>query len=1530
MQDRSNDTNSTLTQQARVFDEQGAIDLENHLKKGEFAEGLLLAEQLFNANRENKNELKAILAKFSVAINKYYFDNFKNFPANLKADRFVRNYLNILDIFNTQFDKKHLQNIIDIANHLSPGELNRLGYQGYSLAAWAIVKDDSFKLLKDLLTKGFNPYDAGTGTNIPFKLIMDKFASLNYLLRGLNSLKPRQTGEGMPESQEIILRAEDIAENIFLKNLYTNKSLPENQEIVITPEDIITILNEGLEEFPDMENAALIKEIRATLQEKDSVTQTANAYLNYIFEQLNPLINKENDILTFVQHPLFNKESIITFKDAFSGQELELPVTEIANISYAGGGKYGYVFAFRYENVIRYTQTLKNEKEEFILDAAGKKQNWVVLKLARPDNSFNMTPEQQHELKNEADLVTHIADNLAKKQINTPKFNLSQGALLQDVSRGVSYEAIISQFEYFAVKENQDGSITPKASDALAFLTLERAKSSHPLLDPGILQIGIMDAMRDSLSAFHDEDYVHLDVALRNFLMSRPVYKDGFIVAHTVKLADFGYSKYLNGNDAVDEARDTGPMRSINSERAKGLQENAELKPGEKATPHANKQADLYAYRTTFYEAIGIDVDKKPEDIVSEFGMETEPADVVSFVIKNGDAVALQRYYQNATKALESIMDENRRHTIQLYLTAFQAYLTTPALPPSEDLALYNQCIKKYFLAVLDEKLGMDLPKDSQTFLIHLNQLVNLPSIKNYPLSENPTDVFSKVIKHCQTLAALDLNHSEALASQDMQDVIRQLKMLITPNEVEVSQEIAESVDKFKIFLDKNIKAIELLLQKEKATISMHDISQVEDYMGLMGRLRDIEMQFKDKQNIPESMQVIKNEIEHLNEKDGLLAKFSKLQEDVRQNTADNIKQTMKENLARYSSLESLAKSKKLTLLEFAEALNIIKSARELPKKYQQLGGAFAEDNVVDYLARNLQEESVVGKSSIWYKLGHEHHLLAKNKFSIIWEEFAPSIPKVDRITNSAVAFVDTLAKTLETLQKSRATQDLQKENVPFINALVNEYQAIEQGFNKKGVSDVKNHEEILTVLMETLPALENARQVCLKHYKKSLTLDEIFALAILNGSTSTKENTEAAGILLNFDINTINQLIKLSQNEKKPSFTLFSQPAMLDKRKRANAIVNTIQITENNFHETLQSLHSQMLAEINNNKKLSDANKILLNYFLEPYRIIMEKSISLPYQYKEVANAADYFRQPEVISALTDMRRNEALFMAFLEKKKIHASVPDLTNHLETIRKDFSQLKVESSHEKEAVKNVLGVLDSLSAVTPYSVYARSTKGIFKSLAPTIRNQQNEAISSFFRRDNNQFNVKLNKIFGKNVTAGNKMLQIADKIYDYALTQDHSVMGLKRSEQSFAILKSFNAANNKHELLASVRQFKEDPSLHVHRNPITQSASEHFNLPTTLVKLLNESENVIAASQKKVRFALEEEKPVAKHKQEPADAMKAIEESFGNITTTIMDLVAQLQQIQRSLDDALQKYSTGVSQPKAVVESDHDLTVKPS
>lgn len=335
-------------------------------------------------------------------------------------------------------------------------------------------------------------------------------------------------------------------------------------------------------------------------------------------------------IYQYLKEPFLNQYTEIHFQH--NDQFIVIPSQDYIYKRQIGQGTFGIVFQAKYIGNNQHFQDLCSK----LRDKNGLNHHWFVIKLANVSSenlkgNINFIAEQSA-----CDALRFAWLNDKSNLTNASPFNLGASAMLSYKKDNiVAYnQIIISQLECYSF-EWHHRSLKPVSATAYHFFEkFQMAKLLHVLDRNKYLAIKdeIMFSIYESLFEMHKYGWVHLDVALRNVLISAD--SNGKLSG---KLSDYGFSLYLaKSNKVIEDFNKDLPIRLMNDERI--------------ARKPISYAADLYSYRIAMLEEMAIDLNIPVNQIINLGGQTDNLFEFSQCLNKYNDTERLAIYLQNFSK----------------------------------------------------------------------------------------------------------------------------------------------------------------------------------------------------------------------------------------------------------------------------------------------------------------------------------------------------------------------------------------------------------------------------------------------------------------------------------------------------------------------------------------------------------------------------------------------------------------------------------------------------------------------------------------------------------------------------------------------------------------------------------------------------------------------------------------------------------------------------------------------------------------
>lgn len=466
---------------------------------------------------------------------------------------------------------------------------------------------------------------------------------------------------------------------------------------------------------------ATIEKIQRLDQSNAELSKDFNTIIDELSSSLSKIVNSNQKATEIEPEPQpqtttlqANRNNATKYNITINGTTFVIPASDFSETSLLKESNFGILYRMQYVgNNGELKAYFTNPTMPPIYNNNNEQEHWLVLKKSRigiHQDAATTKREFNEELSASRTLVDSVYKSSPSKDpvsVNPPKFNIAFPITI-DNQDGTEEPALLEHLEYYSVTE-QNKKQVPQSADAERIISLI---SSNPITEGSNHRItevlhlaNFIHSMFQSIKDFHSRDHIHGDIGLRNFLISTPKFFNNTPTRFEVKLADYGFSKFLDGKEFVRQERTVFPLDSANWELAISLIDRNE-KLG------ASKKSDLYALRITLYELLASYLGTNKSVIVhSDNGEPTSVIQTLMFVKNKGDAAALESYYKNALKLIPEGWP-----VYKLFDSLGPFLLTTPK-STDEDEKLLDKCIGDFVTRMTAEATLSDLNKHQLSML---------------------------------------------------------------------------------------------------------------------------------------------------------------------------------------------------------------------------------------------------------------------------------------------------------------------------------------------------------------------------------------------------------------------------------------------------------------------------------------------------------------------------------------------------------------------------------------------------------------------------------------------------------------------------------------------------------------------------------------------------------------------------------------------------------------------------------------------
>lgn len=354
-------------------------------------------------------------------------------------------------------------------------------------------------------------------------------------------------------------------------------------------------------------------------------------------------------------------------------------------------------------------------------------------------------------------------------------FNIAHGAKFTKDKKEV--DGIICKYEAFTFNV-QNKKIDTQSYNAEKFLSLLFGPSDNLPTDPNVRQIyeslrqnkdmimmQIIKSLYDSITTMHEFNILHLDIALRNTLITPILNKDGVAIGVNAKACDYGLARIPDklGEPLITHAK-AGPVHWMNKERLVDVS-----MPDEKGQKHVITRAtDLYSHKIVMHEIMAYalklpDLHKNiitiPPTDTKVLPAETNFVTLATAIGKAKDDSEQLGWYKGNVKQILSLPTYSSDPEAPLctnICNRFDGFLDV-SLDANNNAAVLDRIYDKYFITTIkDIVTKYQSDKDKAAFLRNVQALVSI---------NTDTTLFSEMQKElltqCKKLSGLSTSELE-------------------------------------------------------------------------------------------------------------------------------------------------------------------------------------------------------------------------------------------------------------------------------------------------------------------------------------------------------------------------------------------------------------------------------------------------------------------------------------------------------------------------------------------------------------------------------------------------------------------------------------------------------------------------------------------------------------------------------------------------------------------------------------------------
>lgn len=551
-----------------------------------------------------------------------------------------------------------------------------------------------------------------------------------------------------------------------------------------------------------------IAEMLIRLRQKELSDDAQKAFLSYILtdksladeligENYHPLFHAMavNDIKSFLKFRLMgyelppNKNSDITneellkqhpnfyfaYHTPFANKAFELNIgthkitnVQIESVQLLGVGSQGHVI-----NVRINLKNLSDATKEYLIERTGS-NNKDYLDLA-----CKVMDVSQTKFLNGFDIAEKLKSENPLKHSYICTF---PGDIVDQNAEGMERKTkiIIAPTQYYANNK-------PATAESYFKDTAEELRRNPKLAPQYVKEITtFLNEAHKALNQFHEDGFVHLDISLRNYLMS-----------DVAKLADYDYSHEMK-NYAVEkvEIPDTGPLKSMDIGRIY------------KNTISAN--SDSYAFRIMIFEIIGILLNKRLGEMLQTTTGSTDSASIANYAkfIHDREGNIFEHYINNARIFINNETNPEIRYQAEMLLKNFSPYLLSWKASPAPGAFVKND--------VDADNLSFYKAQNQNA----LDQITEVFISKQTP--QNTKEIINNIIKSLESPSDTILSVMGIINSKPQmdEDTINQITKILTMNMDESVKNLVSETDK----MIENILETATALKKNKEISDLNKI----------------------------------------------------------------------------------------------------------------------------------------------------------------------------------------------------------------------------------------------------------------------------------------------------------------------------------------------------------------------------------------------------------------------------------------------------------------------------------------------------------------------------------------------------------------------------------------------------------------------------------------------------------------------------------------------------------------------------------
>lgn len=1212
--------------------------------------------------------------------------------------------------------------------------------------------------------------------------------------------------------------------------------------------------------------------------EKISTTENIN-------ENVDGKIRAYNDIVFSLTSFLYQPDRSLLVEVKGKAKPLAIPMSHFAYIKRLDSGNQGVVYKLEYIGDPNRNPPLNNDliaDLNGLPDTEGNLHYWFALKMPKGSPREKPAEENEKNFYHEQEMVK-VSSREGKTAFtkafvaHAPLKNVSLDEAASNAEK--RDEAILTELEtyYSHIKKitnpntNKVTYNSQLSSDKVeSFLrkTLQNGSENSP---PELIaafkrnyatHVGsIVYGMRASLKQYHADGVLHLDVALRNALMSKVKYsKDGIPLGFAAKLTDLGYANKIDpATGCLSYKPIFGDTSGMNLNRL--LQENI------------SELGDWYNLRIAILDTFSAMFNVPLEALLNPDGADkslslTELIDVI--------VTGEEEVMKAASKNIIKLLDENSGHLdaklkeeVKTYFYSMAPYLVSVPMvreadkekianASSRDDEAYARAHAELFFQTLKSHLRL-LPsapnnEELKEFLVGVNaQLSLFDRFKNEKSYSGMFENDKNILAICETLRTDDI--SEKLKTVKMDDVIKHLNNLM---EVKLRADLIQLVERAKKAHENyvNLKnKIHMVLAKPNDEITIDDIKDL-NHDKIAGNLMAIQIQckyhFTNSNKIPNSIVKDKSSLDTLSaiqqSIDFDVSALVNSQQDweklivIKRNFALNKHEPSLYSKVLRDSMYKLTQDNNdyLQLITPITANNF--QAKEVDK--------FTFAKILSYanaLMKNKKYiEAILERLEKAPKADHDRLKSVKNTLQsiasqfkpekmAIWEKFAKANPELKSVwdlynktdmnrsklelrsgapilNDKKLTELDSSVVFMEGIKKLLANSDTNT---------INKIQGLLTAKQNQGVDNPLTEKQ--TEDLELIEKLKDMHE----QLKETQQLDDIVITSILYGERIDETEINYARSLLTtlgYPVEKVQPGAVIKSPEQiAEERELIRNKAIEEAYETEDTFIKGVKLLVDTFYKDGKFIPNNPMLKTNKRgveRNFSPEDILALQYYLEPYRRLAEVGLdSKPADNKDaIKRFADLYNVAtpqfeKYKAAIMDANINYLNFIGFINKMdgfpKINenGSNKDITDFaILTVQRIprhemLAQVLLKNTTEKDpAYPHLLRALDQVKAFTKHMNETVRNEGDADAKLKTVKEKRSKLFFNIMKKQNELTQSLYKKLQEKPFRED--VLRILHEIADYGIKQ----MPAKKANKDFpkVDLLSIKRANNVNDILAHV------------------------------------------------------------------------------------------------------------------------------